>query len=294
MILFFVLLFDIGVDLEELYDEATTRLVSYRAVKDSAVERFIALGEDPLTSDTTITFLVSKFDTKSSIERHTLKDILKAIGAPAIEWIVKSMGYRGSDAAARSLKQSLWVLGEIGGEEVVEPTAPFADDDEWAIRSGALTALGKSGSYKALPYVLGRLRDTVAVVRKSAYYALSEIATEDELHYLFKGLGDPYYGVRYAALAGLHKIGPNKKRKLIEELGDDDTENYFIVSASSSTKIHSELLERIHKLSPSLRKALYEVLEKPFLMEVLRDETHPLLRTYLKQRIEEETAKINE
>jgi hypothetical protein len=32
---------------------------------------------------------------------------------------------------------------------------------------------------------------------------------------------------------------------------------------------------------------LYDILDKPFLVEALRDETHPLLRTYLEQKINE-------
>ena len=287
MILLFIFLFDVGVDFEELYDKATTRLVSYRVVKDSAVDQFIELGKEPLTSDTTIVFLVSKFDTKSSVERHTLKNILKEISTPAIEWIVERMGYRGSDKAARSLKQSLWVLGEIGGEEIVEPAARFVDDDEWTIRSGALTALGKSGSYKTLPHVLASLRDTVALVRKSAYYALSEIATENESQYLLRGIRDPYYGVRYAALSGIKKLGADTKRHLMEEMGDDDIENYFIISALTDTKASEELLERVNMLSPAIRRVLYDMLDKPFLVEALRDETHPLLRTYLEHKIYE-------
>ena len=78
------------------------------------------MGKDPATADTTIVFLLSKFDTKSSIERHTLKDILKEIGISAVKWIVHKLEYRGSDDEARALKQSLWVLGEIGGVVVVE------------------------------------------------------------------------------------------------------------------------------------------------------------------------------
>ncbi len=287
MVILFLFLSVVELDLERLYDEATTRLVSYRAVKDSAEDRFIALGKDSTTADTTIVFLVSKFDTKSSIERHTLKNILKEIGTPAIKWIVKRIGYRGGDAAARSLKQSLWVLGEIGGEEIIEPVARFVDDDEWTVRSGALTALGKSGSYRSLPYILQSLTDTVALVRKSGYYALSEIATVKELHYLLEGLRDPYYGVRYAARVGLKRLGPSVKGQLLKKIGDDDIENYSIILVFSDIDDSQVLLERISVPSPPIRKALYDVLEKPYLREALNDETHPLLKSYLQQKINE-------
>jgi HEAT repeat protein len=290
MIVLFFLCSLVEVDLEKLYDEATTRLVSYRAVKDSAEKRFIALGQDPETSDTTIVFLVSKFDTKSSIERHTLKDILKELGTPAIKWIVHRIGYRGSDASARSLKQSLWVLGEIGGEEIVEAVAPFVDDGDWTVRSAALTALGKSGSYRALPFVVGGLSDEVDVVRKSGYYALSEIATESEFHYLLQGTRDHYYGVRYRARIGLERISAGMKKHILREIGDDDLANYFLILAFSEMDASKDLLDHVNKQSPILRKALYDVIDISYLLEALDDETHPLLKNYLEQKIEEASS----
>ena len=285
MIVLFLLCSIFEVDLERLYDEATTRLVDYRAVKDSAENRFIALGKDPETSDSTIVFLVSKFDTKSSIERHTLKNILKEIGTPAIEWIVNRIGYRGGDLSARSLKQSLWVLGEIGGEEIVEAVAPFVDDDDWGVRSAALTALGKSGSDRALPFIVRGLGDEIDPVRKSGYYALSEVATENELGYLLQGVRDQYYGVRYAALVGLEKLGANVKGHILREIGDDDLADYFFIRALSEMEASEELLERVNKHSPALRKALYDVLDRSYLRQVVADETHPLLKNYIQQKI---------
>ena len=53
MILFFLLCSFVEVDLEKLYDEATTRLVSYRAVKDSAERagaREVFLVEEPVAA----------------------------------------------------------------------------------------------------------------------------------------------------------------------------------------------------------------------------------------------------
>ena len=272
------------IDLETLYDEATTRLVSFQAVRDSAIEEFVRMGKDPSTSDTTIIFLVSKFDTKSSIARHTLKDILKEIGTSAVKWIVDKLDYRGSDGEARSLKQSLWVLGEIGGAEIVEPAARFIDDESWAVRSGAFTTMGKSKSYEAIHFVLNGLMDTVAPVRKSAYYALSEIATEREFLNLLDGLADDYYGVRYAALSGIVRLNP-QPALLLAELGDDESKNYFVLSVLAGIETDYDSLHVISAFSPATRKAFYDILPDRVLVRYLKHETHPLLKTYLNKKI---------
>jgi len=272
------------VDLEHLYDRATTRLVVFTSVKDSAMQDFVSMGKDPMTSDATIRFLVSKFDTKSSVERHTLKDILEGIGPASIDLITREMDWRGTDEEARSIKQSLWILGEIGTAQIVEPVGRFTKDDAWSVRSAAFTALGKSGSNTAVEHVLDGLKDTIALVRKSAYYALSEIATEQEMPFLLAGLTDPYYGARYAALSGIRRL---KQDGLIffEQLVDDETRNYFFLAAAAGSDIEYLLDDHFWSASPATRKAMYQIMPKTLLEDALEKEAHPLLKKLLEKRI---------
>jgi len=272
-----------GSDLELLYEQATTRLVSYQAVKDSAVALFVAFGRDSSTSDSTIGFLVSKFDTKSSVERHTLKNILVEIGERAIDRIVAHIDYRGTDMEARALKQSLWVLGEIGGERIVDPAAAFIRDTEWSVRSGAFTALGKSCSSTALPYLCEGLNDTVALVRKSAFHSLAQIATERDVVYLIDGLDDPFYGVRYAALSGLRKSGWGWS--YLADVGVDDLNDFFLMSLRTDCDSLYGFADLIRSMSPSVRKAAYSTFSEDEVRTALATEIHPLLINYLRKRI---------
>ncbi|UCD05732.1 MAG: HEAT repeat domain-containing protein [candidate division WOR-3 bacterium] len=270
-------------DLEVLYEQATTRLVSYRAVKDSAVALFVELGRDSSTSDSTVDFLVSKFDTKSSVQRHTLKNILVEIGDKAIDRIAAHVDYRGSEMEARALKQSLWVLGEIGGERIVDPAAGFIRDTEWSVRSGAFTALGKSGSSRALPYVREGLSDTVALVRKSAFHSLAQIATEGDVAYLIDGLDDPFYGVRYAALSGLRKSGCGWSYLI--HAGIDDLNDFFYMSLKTECDTLHGFADLIRSMPPSVRKAAYSNFSQEEMRAALATELHPLLINYLIKRI---------
>lgn len=280
--IFLIFLLNQHVDYVDLYNKATTSLVTFEAQRDSAVQTLIELGKDSLLGNTTVRFLVSKFDTKSSIERHTIKNILKEIGTSAIHEILEQIDYRGSDEESRSLKQSLWVLGEIGGDEIVEPVARFIDDSYWQIRSGAHTALGKSQSEAALPHILRGLTDSISVVRKSAFYALSQIATEDELYYLIDGLDDEFYGVRYAAAEGLKKLGIVVVQPLVEAISSDAVSNYFIVEVLKHISAEDQLKLSITSESPALRYSIYRAIDNTdFLKDLLQHETHPLLKTFL-------------
>ncbi|UCG91343.1 MAG: HEAT repeat domain-containing protein [candidate division WOR-3 bacterium] len=280
--IFLVFLLSQHVDYVDLYNKATTSLVTFQTQRDSAVQTFIELGLDSLLGNTTVRFLVSKFDTKSSLERHTIKNILKEIGTSAIKEILDQIDYRGSDEESRSLKQSLWVLGEIGGSEIVEPVARFIDDSQWQIRSGAHTALGNSQSEAALPPIIRGLTDSVSVVRKSAFYALSQIATEAELHYLIEGLDDEFYGVRYAAAEGLKKLGSIVVQPLVEAISSNEVRNYFIVEVLKHISAEDQLKLPITAESPAVRYNIYRAMDNTnFLKDLLQYETHPLLKTFL-------------
>ena len=278
------------IDFEDLYNKATTSLVQFQAVKDSAVEEFIRLGKDSLFSDIITDFLVSKFDTKSAMEQHTLKNILKELGDRSIEGIVKKINYRGSDETARCLAQSLWILGEIGSEAIIEPTASFIHDEKWQIRSAAYTALGKVKTPLVLPYALQGLDDSISVVRKSAYYALAQIATPNEISYLIAGLGDQFYGVRYTAYEGLLRIGDQAWLPLVQALGDGSLTNYFILKAlvqlDPNDKAKKDLLKFLDKSAVPIRLLIYEgIQDRKSLRFFLKSEQDALLRNYLNKKI---------
>jgi len=285
IILLFILSQDIN--FEDLCNKATTSLVKFKVDKDSAFNKLIELGKDSVYADTTINFLVSKFDTKSALERHTLKDIFKKIGESTIRGIVEKIDYRGSDDEDRSLKQSLWVLGEIGGEKIVEPAARFINDEKWQIRSNAYTALGKSKSQNALNSVLQGLNDPIPIVRKSAYFALSQIASENEISYLVQGLDDVFYGVRYAAVDGLVSVGEKALDTLISMIGHSGLKDYGIFAVLLQFDIENDrMLKFVKHKEPSIRLLLYEGLDDKIILKMcLEFEGNSFLKNYLSKKL---------
>lgn len=287
MILFLLTLHQ-DIDFNDLYNKATTSLVQFHTEQESAFALFIDLGKDTLCADTTIAFLVSKFDTKGGREQHRMKDIFKEIGEYAIDGIVDKIAYRGSDQAARSLKQSLWILGEIGSDRIIEPVARFIDDQQWSVRSSAYTALGKTKSRKALCFIIKGLNDPIEIVRKSAYFALGQIATSDELDFLLDGLGDDFYGVRHAAMQGLINIGPEIFPVLIDQVGKNDMRDYYLLKilCEFETPERDVLIEQSLDFKPTERRLFYEIIEDDAILRKLVDqESNLFLRNYLLEKI---------
>jgi len=275
-------------DFDSLYNAATTLLVQFQEEQEAAFNTLIELGQDPLYADTTLAFLVDKFDTKSAIERHRLKDLFKEIGTSSVPSIVDRMDYRGSDEEDRHLKQSLWVLGEIGGSDIVPPVGQFIQDSSWQIRSGAFTALGKSKSKIAHEFIVEGLYDTIATVRKSAYYALSQIIEEEDVPYLMQGLDDRFYGVRYAALQGFIALDTSAIEPLVNLVLNDDTRLFFAVQGLAELMaIDSFIITMIEASKPEIRLLIYESCnDLNVLQSLLEQEKEGILRAYLQRRID--------
>ncbi len=285
ILLFFLLAQDI--DYEQLYYAATILEVQFKDERDSAFARLVELAQDSLYADTTMHFLVSKFDSKHGRERHGLKDLFVVLGEPAVAHIIAHIDYRGSDAESRALTQSLWVLGEIGGDTYVDAVSAFISDEQWQVRSGAYTALGKSESPRARPYVLRGVDDDDPSVRKSAFYALSEIATDSDLGVLIQGLRDSSYGVRYAAVKGLVNLKDTVIVPLFEIFGDDDFTDFYIarvLGALDSLDFDRAPLSAHPRTE--VRFAFYDACaDVQTLKKALESEENERLKAYLQRKI---------
>ena len=292
-----ILIFLMGqcIDLEHLYNTATTLLVQFNEEQKTAYDSLIALGQDSVYADTTLAYLVDQFDTKSAIERHRLKDIFKAIGSAAIPAIEARIDERGSDAEDRRLKQSLWVLGEIGGDSIVEPVGLFVGDHSWQIRSAAFTALGKSKSMDARDLIIRGLQDSIATVRKSAYYALSQIASMQDIGLFTQGIGDPYYGVRYSALNGLVLLDSLAFNALMEMAGTTSMHAYYGMNGLCTIDPSVHPIVDIQNRSEPVRYIVYSQCEQVTDLEhYLEKEQSAILRNCIQKRIGELKQAVKE
>ncbi len=161
-------------------------------------------------SAATIEFLRGVLDTKDARERHTIKDILRAIGRPALPMLIDALKHGNSRAKA----EASWIVGLMGDSDAFDALLDLSESDEWKLRSGALNALGKikplSESQRNL---LARrlnsvLTDSLEIfyVRKDAAFAAGNQKLCECINGLIQTLNCDHYSARLAAAEAIAKL----------------------------------------------------------------------------------------
>jgi hypothetical protein len=160
---------------------------------------------DRMVHDTlaTLTYLSTILDTKDARERHTIKDILRRIGDPAVPMLTRAI--LGGTPSAQS--EASWILGLIGSPQAFDPLLELSRAEGWQQRSSALNALAKLDDLSAedLDRLEGRagevLSDTgeVFYVKKDAAYACGRQHLCGSLGLLINALDTNHQAVRFTA-----------------------------------------------------------------------------------------------
>jgi HEAT repeat protein len=189
---------------EELFILCSRGEPRFRLWREYAFDRMV---EDTVA---TVAYLRSVLDTKDARERHTIKDILKAIGEPAVGMLAEAV--RGDSDRARA--EASWILGLIGNPNGFDALLELTYAASWKLRSSALGALGKIEGLddderdrlgERLAEVLAD-HDEVYYVRKDAAYAGGNQHLCAALPLLLEGLEADHYSVRYAAAEAIRKL----------------------------------------------------------------------------------------
>ncbi len=199
-------------NLDVLFARASGGLVKYAQLADSSKKTLINMGEE------IVPYLLDKIGSKDVRETLASIDILKAIGSPAVPYLIESL----ADTSNTKVGTIIRTLGEMKDKQATGPLVRMLDNGDFRIRGGACTALGLIGDTVSADYLIPALNDTANLVRKSAAFALGEIGAPKAISYLMKLLSDEYYGVRFAAGNSLVKFGPLAVKPLIPLLGLGD------------------------------------------------------------------------
>jgi HEAT repeat protein len=167
---------------------------------------------DKMVEDTagTIEYMRTVLDTKDARERHTIKDILRKIGKPAVPMLAEAV----IEDSPRAKSEASWILGLIGRREAFGPLLEMTRAQEWHQRSSALNAIGKLDSLSDddLDRLRSRIREVltddseVIYVRKDAAYACGRQAVCSLLDLRAETLDDPHYAVRFAAAEAIKQL----------------------------------------------------------------------------------------
>jgi hypothetical protein len=192
-------------ELDSLWIRASAGGIRFRDQVKPCKEALVEKGADA------VAYLVSKMDTRSAREMHTLVDILGEIGEPATFAVC---GQLESDDLFR-VRLAARVLGRIKDSTAVECLLPHASDSLYNIRAGVASALGEIGHPSATKTLLKLAVDDDYLVRKSATVALGKMPFESTVGMLLTNLDDDYYGVRYTAATALSNYGEDAVPYLI-------------------------------------------------------------------------------
>lgn len=127
-------------------------------------------------------------------------DKLVAIGAPAVEPLIKVLG----DEDSYVRRYAAQALGETGDPRAVEALIKALGDEDRDVRKTAADALGKIGDSRAVEPLIKVLGDEVRYVRAHAAEALGEIGSASAVPALTKALKDRF--TRQAAEEAIAKI----------------------------------------------------------------------------------------
>jgi HEAT repeat protein len=192
---------------EELYILAVRGEPRFQAWKKYAFDRMVA------DSAASIAYLRTVLDTKDATKRHAIKDILVAIGAPAVPML--SAEARGGDDLSRA--EASWILGLIGDAGAFDALMELTRSEDWKLRSSALDALArlKGLSADSEQALRGRVAEVledegeILYVRKDAVFVAGNRRYCDLCPLLADCLTDAHYSVRFASAEALRRLSGN-------------------------------------------------------------------------------------
>jgi len=169
-------------------------------------------GFEAMVEDTasTIEYLRTVLDTKVARERHTIKDILRAIGSPSVGMLSASV-LEDNDLAK---SEASWILGLIGDAGAFDALIHLSRAPGWKQRSSALNALAKLRDLSAAQRDALEARakqvlddaDEVFYVKKDAAYAAGRQELTGALPRLMEALESDHYSVRYASAEAMRGL----------------------------------------------------------------------------------------
>lgn len=286
--------------LDSLWIRASSGEVRYRDLVEPSKQALVEMAEQA------VPYLVGELDTRSAREMHTLVDIFKRIGSPAVEDLVEALSSDNHDVVRLACR----CLGPIEDEKATEPLLNLLGEDDFRVRAAAVKAIGEIGDSIATEQVIGMLTDSTETVRKSASVALGKIGDREAVEALIAALGDEHFSVRYTAVTSLVSFSPEANDKLLRELeslltkrqtGDlaqeENSRLYFVVQCLGEMKERNALpllrevlmVEDDWACRAFAAEALGEIGEASTLSslkEAKKRETNPFALTKIKSAIE--------
>ena len=189
---------------EQLYTLAVRGEPRFQAAKKYAFDKMVA------DSAASIAYLRTVLDTKDATKRNAIKDILVAIGPPAVP-MLSDVVLTGDDL---SRGEASWILGLIADPGAFDALMELARSQDWKLRSNSLNALARLKGLSAddenqLSEIVAEILENpteVSYVRKDAIFTAGNRRYCDLVPLLADCLDDAHYSVRFASAEALRQM----------------------------------------------------------------------------------------
>lgn len=200
----------INAKVDTLFMQASSGEVQFRDLVEPAKKELIDMGEKAVPE------MITKLKTEDARERHTVEDIFKGIGDPAVPALIEAL----NTDNLYQLRLAASCLGKIGNSAATEPLIKLFDYDDYTVQAAAVTAVGEIKDTAAVNDVIDKLNSKFESVSKSAAVALGRIGMDSAINPLTEALDYPYYSVRYTASQSLIQLGDKSGNSLLKNFDE--------------------------------------------------------------------------
>lgn len=272
---------------DSLFMRASSGMVMFRDEVEPSKQALIAMGAEAIPQ------MLTKLNTRSAREMHTIVAIFEGIGENAVEPLAKKLKAR--DDYVRRL--AIRCLADIKSPKAIEPLAAIANHDDFRTRAGIMRALGLIGHKSGAEFVLKGLSDDDELVATSAAVACGLIKENINPLALVDALSHPYFGVRYSAMKSLVDLGESSVGPLIQHIEThprDISTGYAIealgeIGSKDALDVFKQTIKSddwtLRAFSAEALGDLNQKKARKVLKQALKAETHPLVIQKIKNSL---------
>ncbi len=176
---------------------------------------------DSVATDTVVTEIVNRIDTKEAFIRSNFAKILRKFDRPIVHQALEKL----LDDENKTVRlAALEGLSHMKGDVSIDRLTMLIDDADFSVQNKAVETIVSISHPETVAHLVPHLRSESEYTRRAAVEVLNEIANPDSIKDLFRILKDEDWWVRSRAADALGKIGGPKVVKAVLVLLKDKDE----------------------------------------------------------------------
>ena len=176
---------------------------------------------DSVATDTVVTEIINRIDTKEAFIRSNFANILRKFDRPQVHQALEKL----LDDKNKSVRlAALDGLSHMKGEVSIDRLTMLIDDSDFGVQNKAVETIVAIKHPETVAHLVPHLKSESEYTRRAAVEVLNEIASPSSVRDLFRILKDEDWWVRSRAADALGKIGGGKVVQAVMVLLKDKDE----------------------------------------------------------------------